>query len=789
MISINSIPNMGPRPNHWRFLDENYILHTDGTISAIARIKGYDIYMQDEDAAQGFMMNLRSVITEMPDNISLEFHLKRRKDLVSSNKYRTKKLVRANQVLTSLRESYIKHIENSCYVNSIYLLIQYHSKASLGDLVGLINPASLEKIYAKSISHRDKLEKYCKQLQHKLIGCKLLEKLDATKFLYDAVHHRECEVMPDEHYALKDLLLPTGVERDGVFVMNGVNLKAGLLYFYPEPDIRLFTDIFSWLPTEMDVSFYLRRQNYGSLLRKSGAEEIKQERQVASADASGEKRLMDIAAWRRYVVNNNLQIFANVFFMKLYGATDTIEHYFNEINDNLASLGAIMESEKLLNFSIAYSIPGNMYRSKFMRHDHTEMAMCLLPATEFYQGNGHEEAVLGTNHSFTGFDLSNKSGGEFYHSMTIAKTGSGKGVLNCARVVQLYGLGYDFYTIEIGNTYEFLFKLLGGDYVTLDPDASVINPFPPYSDVGVSISSSLVSPTIKSLAKIFTDGKPELNIHQISVCEMALQHIYVKASSRRANKAPNLQDFYNCLAKFDEKMMNDKQKWARDEVLLNVKSFLDTIIGERFKCDNNLIIKDGLFGADFKRLKDDANLMMTYLTFLSLRFGQKALFQQTPSFITIDELHEFIRIDKETIRTLCSQIARMGRKERGYINLITQEADDISNLDSSLINQMHIVNLLYSEGNHDKLLTELSSLNNQAFNTWRNYESSYKNYRAAMVGFGDRWTDSFLTFPMEILALADTSSRGLQLKNSILHRTDAMHDAYDKLLKHYVHAA
>ena len=772
-------------PNHWKFIGDHYILHTDGTISAIMKVRGYDIYMCESGTSATFLNNLKNIINEMPNSISLEFHLRRRKDLISPQKYRSVSITRANPITASLRESYIKHIENSCYANSVYMLVQYHGTASFMDTLGLLSPTKLRDIYRRSIKRVDEIEKYCDQLMQKLRGFYLLDKLDVVNFLYSSVHYRECKVMPNEDYALNYLFRPTGEARDNFYRMNGINMKAGMMYFYPQPNIRLFTDLFAWLPIDLDVCFYLKRQDYGSLLRKSGAEEVKQERQMESSDAIGEKRFMEIAEWRRYVVNNNLQIFANVFFVKIYGEEDSIQRYFNEINTNLSVLGGILESESLLNFSVNYSVPGNMYRSKFMRHDHSEMVICLLPAVEFDQGSGYEEAVLGTQYSFVGYDLDNKSGGEFYHSMTLAKTGSGKGVLNCARVAQLYGLGYDFYTIEIGNTYEFLFKLLGGDYATLDPDKSVINPFPAYDEVGTAISNVLVSPTIKSLANILTDGKPELNIHEISVCEMALKQIYLTPVS--ANKAPSLQDFHNCLATLDEGLMNDEQKTTRDRILLNIKSFLDTIIGERFKHDNNLVIQESLFGVDFKLLKDDSHLMMVYLTFLSIRFGQKALLQEAPTFITIDELHEFIRIDKEIIRTLCSQIARMGRKERGYINLITQEAGDIKKLDPALINQMHIVNLLYTESNHEVLGHSLSSLNEQAFSTWRSFETTNDSYRPAMLGYGDRWTDTFLTFPTELLALADTSSRGLQIKNRILRNLNGMgmDVAYNKLLEHY----
>ncbi|MBE8182618.1 MAG: hypothetical protein HAW61_03730 [Candidatus Portiera sp.] len=793
----------------WYFLDDNYIIHRDGSVSALAQIDGYDIYMQDASSAANYLNNINNIINQLPLNISFEFHMHRRRDTISPQRYRAQKLCRSIKVLEELRESYISHIEESCYKNSIYLLIHQHREISLSTLMSAWNPDSLEKIYNDALQQKVQLAKYCDTLATKLNGFRMLNREDASKFLYEASHHRSCEIIPTDRYDLQNLLAPSGQLVDDVYVMNGINVKAGLLYFYPEPSPRLFTDLFSWLPVDMDIALYLRRKDSGSLLRKSGAEEVKQEKQIATSDAMAEKRLLEISEWRRYIVNNDLQIFANVCFIKLYGDPSTIRHYCNEINEQLSALGGIMESEKLLRFSLNYSLPGNMHKSKFMRHDHTEMVSCLLPAVEFHQGNGYEEAILGTNHTFSGFDLSNKSGGEFYHSMTVAKTGSGKGVLNCARIIQLYGLGYDFYTIEIGNTYEFLFKLLGGNYATLDPDESVINPFPPYSEATETISSVLVSPTIRSLAKIFTDGNMQLDIHQIAICEMTLKSVYKQPpqqslknggdlnNNSNKNLAPNLQDFYNCLSKLSEKNLSDKQKRARDEILVNVKSFLDTIIGERFKHENNLTISDGLFGADFKRLKDDAHLMMTYLTFLSLRFGQKALFNQTPTFISIDELHEFARIDKETIRTLCTQIARMGRKESGYINLITQEAEDILKLDSSLISQMHITNLLYTESRHSLLLDTLSSLNTQAFDTWSNYTTGHKEYRPAMIGFGDKWVDSFLTYPMEILALADTSNRGLQIKREILERNTAnavktnktnnqtMEDSYKELLAHY----
>ena len=772
---------------HWKFVDDRYLLHTDGTLTAFAEIPGYDIYMKEEGAAANYFSNLQNLLHELPANISLEFRLKRRRDKSSPQKYRAVPIARANDILSELRESYISHMQDHCYSNSIYLIIQIHRKHSVLDFCQALTPGGINRIYKNALAQQEELAGYCKLLSAKLPQLRFMDDSECIALMYELANCRSCAKVPDTRHGIDSLMLPHGKEQQGFYHINGVTSKSCLVYFYPDPNRRLFTDLFAWLPLEMDLSLFLRRLDYGSLLRKSGAEEVKQGRQVAEADATGEMRLREIAEWRRYVVNNNLHIFANVFFIKLYGSEQDINYYVNQLNENLASLGGIMESERLLNFSHFYSLPGNLYRSSFMRHDHTEMVLSLLPTVKFQQGNGYEEAFLGSDFTFKGLSFSNDLGGEFYHSMSVAKTGGGKGVLSCSRIIQLYGLGYDFYVIEVGNTYEFLFKILGGNYATLDPDVTVINPFPPYAELKRGFTTALVTPTIRSLAKILTDGKIDLSIHQISVCEMAFKQLYAKPPKSAKHTAPNLSDFYDAMAKLPASKLNDKQKRSRDEVLLNLKSFLGTIVGERFKHQNNLTISDGLFGADFKLLKDDAHLMVIYLTFLSLRFGQKALLQQTPTFITIDELHEFIRSDKETIRTLCTQIARMGRKERGYINLITQEADDIKRLDASLINQMHIVNLLYTESNHASLQSSLASLNDQAFNTWQGYELGKSDYRPAMVGFGDQWFDTFLSYPQDILALADSSSEAREIKRNILASTQDPRAAYAMLLEEYQH--
>ena len=772
---------------HWHFIDDNYMLHTDGTISAIAKISGYDIYMEDASLSIDVVNSLRNVINEMPLDLSLEVHLKRRKDKDAAHRYMQSNITREAEILRPLRQCYIDHIANYLYVNNIYMVLQYRNDSSVIKFFEFWSSSGLKQALNRAQKRSEKLAQYCAKLAGNINGFQLLNAQDATKFLYESSHHRDCVLLPDNSYPLKEVLTPTGEAREGCYIMNGIRVKPSLLYFYPEPDIRLVTDMLASLPMELDLSLYLCRCDYSSLLRKSGSEEVRQGRQISDADVEGERRLQEIADWRRHVVDNGLQIFNNVFYIKLYGSEEQLNQHCNELNEQFAAMGALLESERLPNYSMVYSLPCNMYRSKFKRQDHTDMILCLLPAAQFYSGNGYEEGLVATNFTFTGFDLSNKTGGEFYHSMTIAKTGSGKGVLNCARIVQLYGLGYDFYAIEIGNTYEFLFKLLGGSYVSIDPDSSVINPFPPISEVPETLTSLLVTPTIRAMAKIFTDGRDGLSIHEIAVCEMAFKKIYTKEYIRKnkIKQAPTLNDFYQGLGCIEESSLSDKQKQARDEVLKNIKSFLDTIIGERFKSDDNLTVHDGIFGADFKNLKDDAQLMLVYMTFLSLRYGQKALFQQTPTFIIIDELHEFIRIDKETIRILCSQVARMGRKERGYINIITQEASDITNLDPALINQMHIVNLLYTESNHDKLREYFASFNERAFTTWKEYEQNQANYRSALIGYGNKWTDSFLTYPKEIMALADTSNATLQIKKKILARNQNMQQAYQELLHYY----
>ena len=772
---------------HWTTFGDHYIVHCDGTISAIAEIDGYDIYMNDQQAAQKKLDMLRHFIDHLPLEISVEFHLKRRRDGKSVHQFTQHPIKRSAHILQPLRKKYIEHIKDYLFVNRLYAVLQWHDRTILSYFQAILSINRLEKELDRVLGNCSKLEKYIVQAQRGLAGFTLLDIRKAVRFLYESAHYRPCEVAPDTGYLLRDILAPTGEARDGFYMMNGILLKPMLVYLYPEPDLRIMTDLIASLPLELDVSFYLRRRDYSSFLRKSGTDEMRQERQLSDTDVESEKRLADIAAWRRYVVNNGLQIFNNALYIKLYGTKEEIEKQANDLQEELASLGAVMESERLADYAMVYTMPANMYKSAFQRQDHTDMVLSLLPVVRFNQGNGYEEVVAATSFTLTGFDYSNKTGGEFYHSLTIAKTGSGKGVMNCARIIQLYGLGYDFYTIEIGNTYEFLFRLLGGNYVSIDPDASVINPFPPCSEVGETPRSSLVAPTIKSLARIFTDGRADMSIHELAVCEMAFKIIYRKnyIAKHQIKQAPNLAHFYTGMTLLDEKRLNDKQKYARDSILKNIKSFLDTIIGERFKSDDNLNLSGSLFGADFKKLKDDPQLLIIYLTFLSLRYGQKALFNQTPAFIVIDELHEFMRVDRDTIRTLCVQIARMGRKERGYISLITQEVTDVAQLDASLVNQMYITNLLYTETKHEQARAHFAALNDRAFTTWSHYQQYYTGYRAGLIGFGGRYTDAFLTYPNEILALADTRGEILQLKKELMKKHKTMKDAYKDLLQHY----
>ena len=773
--------------SHWTTVDDRYILHCDGTISAIAEIEGYDIYMSDEERARQEMSILKNFIDGLPHDVSVEFHLRRRRDKQGINNYMTYPVRRMAEVLQPLRQKYIEHIRDYLFINRIYVVLQWHGARAVFAFGNIFSVNLIEGEIIKSLTNCQKLKKYIIQAQRGLRGFRLLEKEEVLLFLYEAAHYRSCEKPPDTSYLLREILTPSGETRDGFYQMNGITVKPFLLYMYPEPNPRIVTDLIASLPLELDIAFYLRRCDYKSFLRKSGNEEIKQGRQMSEADVESEKRLGDIAAWRRHVVHNNLQIFNNVFYIKLYGSRQEIEEQATDLQEQFAALGAVVESERLIDYAMIYALPGNMYRSNFKRQDHSEMVLSLLPTTKFKQGNGYEEVVAATSFTLTGFDYSNKTGGEFYHSLTIAKTGSGKGVMNCARIIQLYGLGYDFYTIEIGNTYEFLFSLLGGSYISIDPDSSVINPFPPCDEVGGSPSSSLVSPTIKSLTRIFTDGREQMSIHEIVVCEKAFKIIYGQnfIKKHKIKRAPNLSHFHLGLSLLADELLNDKQKYARDLVLKNVNSFLGTIIGERFTRDDNFSLKGTLFGVDFKKLKDDPQLLMVYLTFLSLRYGQKALFSKAPTFIVIDELHEFMRVDKETIQTLCVQIARMGRKERGYINLITQELDDIERLDPSLVNQMYMTNLLYTETKHQAAREHFAGLNDKAFATWSQYQQYYHGYRAGMIGFGGQYYDSFLTYPTEFLALADTRGEILLRKKELMEQHKNIEDAYRNLLLDY----
>ena len=116
-------------------------------------------------------------------------------------------------------------------------------------------------------------------------------------------------------------------------------------------------------------------------------------------------------------------------------------------------------------------------------------------------------------------------------------------------------------------------------------------------------------------------------------------------------------------------------------------------------------------------------------------------------------------------------ITRMGRKESGAFDGVTQELSDITELGKGTLNQMTHRSLLYTPSDHDALLEYIPRMSQRTLDCWKHYPDPKSidgmDYRQGVQMMGDRAWDLYYTFPESVMSLANTDPDVLALKAKI----------------------
>ncbi len=153
--------------------------------------------------------------------------------------------------------------------------------------------------------------------------------------------------------------------------------------------------------------------------------------------------------------------------------------------------------------------------------------------------------------------------------------------------------------------------------------------------------------------------------------------------------------------------------------------------------------------------------------FIALRYKHLAFARRNDARVLLDEMHKFVADAPQIVGRLISELARMGRKDRAAIDLVTQGIGEIDCLEKEIINSMPLRSLLYRSDEWEEIARRIN-MPPGALAAWRRFRYPLgEPWRPAIRSVGPDYYPLHLSFPELILDLASTSPEDLDLKEAI----------------------
>ncbi len=751
-------------------LGEHVIAHKDGAVSLMMALPGVDTELLGERERLDAWGVWYRLLHSLPADCAMELHCWREPDRAVADRYlaREPELCRSVEFSAFLRRCHAEHLATYARGNQVALALVrlpvprrwWRPRAMLGHQAAAADSLLQTAAAMRQILRAGELctvAEYC---------ARIVQSLARQRHTAGGALCMNPQLSISEQMIAQAPRLAAGrVE------MAGCQTKVAMLHMYPNASPGWARHLLS-LPAALHVCQVILGADTKRQLRRAERDEDVLEGMASRRGREYAARgISDLAAFRQFVVEHNLLIFRNCYVIhvhadgdeRLADTMDAIAHWLQRGGGEMK----VADYMQLPFFRVAQ--PGQGYRSPLFRPDHSWQVADMMPLQVYRQGvsDGPESLRLGTGSQLVGFSLGPE---RVAHSFTVAMTGAGKGVDKGMTILETFPFGIDWYIAEIGQSYRWVVEACGGVYTTIDPDHSVVNPMPPCTaarpGAELPLDAKLVGGTITALAFLLTGGAATvLNAHQNAAAQMCLQMLYAEPS---ADGQPTLAHYSAEIARADY-FQNTEQRDAASMMAANLESFLSTTEGRLFSRPDNLVLSDHITGVDLKEVSAASpELLKFYMVFLSVRMGQLAACRDIKSRILLDEMHVFVNAFPEVIGALISGVARMGRKELSYIDIVTQGIREVDCIEAEVLNSMPLRSLMYRPDGHDEIASRIA-MRPALVDVWKRFPYPEKlDYRPGLRSVGEDWYNLHLVFPPEALAMVDTSR--LALKNRIAER-------------------
>ena len=756
-------------------LGDHCIAHKDGAVSIMILWDGVDTELLSNQQKLSRWASFYLLLNSLSPEYCIEAHFWREQDSSLAARYlaKNREMVRAVEFATHIRENHARHLSQYSRRNTVAFTL---TRLPASNPFALFAKKNLTR---QSMLARE-LEVEAGNFARGLEGARLAThhqyRQSIVRSFDRSVAHESLPEFNPQLLLTEQVINEAPTLDQGMVKMGERYTKVLLLYLYPDSSPAWFSALAA-VPADIHVSQIILPTDTLSQMNQAEREQDMVEGMASNRGRyTTAKGLSDLASYQKLIADENLSIFRNAYIIHVHGQSpEHINSTVDDIRDWVVRERGVLKQQDYIQLPYFRAAqPGQGYRCPSFRPDHTWQVADMLPVEVYRQGSDNPESLrLGVGSQLVGFNLSDEA---IAHSFTVAMTGAGKGVDKGATIIETYPFGIDWYIAEIGESYRWTVESLGGDYTTIDPDHDVVNPLPPYRvadpdpDYGAGelpLNAKIVGGTVKALGFLLSGGKSGLDQHQRAAAQLVLQAMYI--DTNQSEQAPTLFDYFQTISNADF-FENKQQSEAAKTMAANLESFLSTAEGRLFKKQDNLILSEGITGVNLKDVKSASEeLLQFYLVFLSLRYSQLAFFRPNNSRILLDEMHEFVNTSPEVIGSLISAVSRMGRKDAGFIDLVTQGIREIDVIEEEVLNSMPLRTLLYRPDGHEAIASRIT-MPEGILPIWKAFPYPEKlPYRPGLRSVGDDWFNLHLTFSKDMLALVDTSQ--LARKKQIASQT------------------
>lgn len=770
--------------------------HTDGSVSLAITWDGYKTNLKEASAIATIFKSYSGILHSLPFNLGLviENHWLREynNDLAHAYiKYGQDHAIRYHEISDYFRTSIAGHLSKYSMSNTIFCVLCL--PASVSPFAGMFAKRKLSQTKQKA----KQLLEIATELSEKLPGAEIAS-TDAYEALIDRCYHRDnapsnspgYQYRPNARFRINDRLADKPVWQDDALRLGRTYTKTGMVLDYPEAQDNWFDRVARIGGGEFHITQIIKPTD-PSLAKRASSSETKKSLESASAIGGEDEaaKVRDHNAFRNFVASNQLSVFGTCYIFKIHSDDkEELDKTYRRVRSSFSDDEGMLirdQEEEVQRVYWRVSMPGQGYKTPFLRPDDTWLVASMAPILSFSSGDAEQPQMLRLTKESQLAAFSYPEGGT-NQAATAAKTGGGKGVGQVAQIVELYPLGVNFLGAEVGTSYEWTAQAFEGDYFHLDPNTTVVNPFPDFKMANkgsnAPLDADIASTTVAGLTTLLI-GPNQVNVehHVNSVAEQVMQAMYAVYDEESCGFAgPTLETYHACAVEALGDFSGEQQK-ACQAIIDNLDSFLATTAGQRFTGPSTINFDSGLVFVNFKPLMENKALAKFMLVFIALRYKQIAFANSTPCRIVLDELHEFTAIDMPLVNNLIRQLTRMGRKEAGAFHGISQEVLDL-NTEDGVLNQITNKELLFMGDGHDEI-AEIFKLRPRVLERWKSYLDPEQvgrtlNYRQCMRIVGQDAFDLHMTFPEPLLHLAHSSPKALKIKEQIGQTTN---DVFERL--------